>query len=224
MIQQSSQFSQSISERHNNINKTKERMFGPELQHRMALTTAVLKKSEMLFPTAIIKVKSSSGTVYPLRALLDQCSDDPYIKLSVAKMLCLEALPIGPFEVTGLTDVVVINVDSNAEFQMVIEESEVINVRACVVPNLIGLLPKDEVKWTGDIFNEFKLADPTFYTPGTIDIMLGGKIYAKVLLDGVMKKCGYVAQNTQLGWIISGGEDDTEVKQPSESIVEEICV
>ncbi len=130
-------------------------------------------------------------------------------------MLNLKTNSISPFEVTGLEEVVTSTIKSNTEFEMLIETTEVIKVDAFIVPNLIGFLPKAEAKWPNDIFKNIKLADPTFATPGNVDIMLGGRIYTKVIMDGLLKQGGYVAQNTKLGWIISGSEETSLAKNPS---------
>ncbi|KAJ0169482.1 hypothetical protein K1T71_015069 [Dendrolimus kikuchii] len=51
-----------------------------------------------------------------------------------------------------------------------------------------------------------KLADPTYMNPGKIDVLLGAEVYCDILLNGVMKhpQGHLLAQNTILGWIISG--------------------
>ncbi|KAJ0169480.1 hypothetical protein K1T71_015067 [Dendrolimus kikuchii] len=53
---------------------------------------------------------------------------------------------------------------------------------------------------------EIKLADPTYMNPGKIDVLLGAEVYCDILLNGVMKhpQGHLLAQNTILGWIISG--------------------
>lgn len=161
-------------------------------------------QKQTLFPTAIIKVKSAGGTIYNLRALMDQCSDEAYIKDSVAKMLGLKQTSIPAFEVTGLGDAVTSTVRKATKFEMIIQQTESMEVEANVVSTLIEILPKTNVAWPKDLFQNIELADPTFATPGNIDIMLGGQHYAELILDGMLKKNGYLAQNTKLGWIISG--------------------
>lgn len=42
--------------------------------------------------------------------------------------------------------------------------------------------------------------------------MLGSKVYTEILLEGVLKERGYIAQNTKLGWIISGKSDNYQQK------------
>ncbi|CAH0552481.1 unnamed protein product [Brassicogethes aeneus] len=59
------------------------------------------------------------------------------------------------------------------------------------------------------------LADPTFNKMGPIDILLGAEEVAKILLDGVHKTAnGFLGQNTEFGWIVSGGNpsQDSNIK------------
>ncbi|XP_055714279.1 uncharacterized protein LOC129808527 [Phlebotomus papatasi] len=48
------------------------------------------------------------------------------------------------------------------------------------------------------------MADPTFMTSGPIDLILGSQIYATILKEGVKKNKLLCAQNTELGWILTG--------------------
>lgn len=163
-----------------------------------------VSQKQTLFPTAIIKVKSSGGTIYTVRALIDQCSDEAYIKESVARMLNLKQNSIPAFDVTGLGDAITSTVRKATRFEMLVDQKETLEVEANIVTSLIGVLPKADVAWPKNLFENITLADPTFATPGNVDVMLGAQHYAELLLDGMLKKDGYLAQNTKLGWIISG--------------------
>ncbi|XP_063825323.1 uncharacterized protein LOC135074871 [Ostrinia nubilalis] len=50
------------------------------------------------------------------------------------------------------------------------------------------------------------LADPTYATPGKIEVLLGADVYSEIILEGVIKQTegSLMAQNTVFGWIISG--------------------
>lgn len=197
-------------------------------QRKTALTTTKVEsdihmnkesssiKPETLFPTAIITVRSEGGIVYKLRALLDQCSDDEaFIKESTAEMLRLKQVQIPPFEVVGMDDVVTAKINKALKFEMVIDQKNSLEIEASIVKNLVGMLPRTEVKWPKDLFKNLKLADPNFATPNNIDVMLGGKTYAELLLERILKEGGYLAQNTKLGWIISG-QCDQQSRQPKQ--------
>lgn len=94
------------------------------------------RAGETLFPTAIIKVKSENGTVYSLRALLDQCSDEVFIKESVAKMIGGKQMSIPSFDVTGLEGVTTSKVEKSMHLKMVIDQNEMLTLEANVVKTL----------------------------------------------------------------------------------------
>ncbi|XP_026746136.1 uncharacterized protein LOC113507483 [Trichoplusia ni] len=63
---------------------------------------------------------------------------------------------------------------------------------------------------------QYNLADPNWNTPGKIDMLISSSVYSKVLKQGLSKgpPDSLIAQNTELGWILSG-------KIPSKNINEE---
>lgn len=177
----------------------------------------VVSKKTTLFPTAIIKVKSARGTIYNLRAMLDQCSDEAYIKESVAKMLGLKQNSIPSFDVTGLCDTIITSsISKAATFEVVVNQNESMEVEANIVKSLIAVLPKTEIAWPKELFRNITFADPNFATSGNVDVLLGSQQYTELILDGMLKNGGYLAQNTKLGWIISGkgNENDQSNRHP----------
>ncbi|XP_011859789.1 PREDICTED: uncharacterized protein LOC105557212 [Vollenhovia emeryi] len=80
-------------------------------------------------------------------------------------------------------------------------------VNAYVLPRLTSRIPATRVRadsWTH--LGGLELADPTFSTPGRIDLVLGADIYGALLRDAIRRGPSHspVAQLTSLGWIISG--------------------
>lgn len=55
------------------------------------------------------------------------------------------------------------------------------------------------------------MADPQYYLPGSVGPILGVQIYGKILQEGLRKgEAGApTAQNTKLGWILSGAASST---------------
>ncbi|CAG9129402.1 unnamed protein product, partial [Plutella xylostella] len=87
------------------------------------------------------------------------------------------------------------------------ESSSRVRVEAYVLRSLTTLLPTTKLSTPDGLnFENLELADPGYATPGRIDILLGAEIYSDVLLDGVIKhpKGNLLAQNTILGWVLSG--------------------
>ncbi|XP_064074410.1 uncharacterized protein LOC135193908 [Vanessa tameamea] len=81
-------------------------------------------------------------------------------------------------------------------------------VEAFVLSTLTSFLPNNTTSITDwpEIEN-LSLADPQFGEPNRVDIILGVDILSEIILEGLKKhpsKGGLIAQNTQLGWILSG--------------------
>ncbi|XP_026726618.1 uncharacterized protein LOC113493036 [Trichoplusia ni] len=82
-----------------------------------------------------------------------------------------------------------------------------LQVHAYVLKSVTGLLPATRVtrvEWVDLDDNE--LADPEYFRPNKIDILLGAEIYSQVIRDGLKKNLSgtLLAQGTALGWILSG--------------------
>lgn len=161
----------------------------------------------VLLATAMIKAKSRSGIKYVIRALLDQGSQASFVTEATVQLLGLKRIPISGW-VSGLGNgqtrikhMVSLNVESNHN------PNNSIQVKAYVLSVLPSTIPSREIPspmWVP--LEEITLADPTYLTPGKIDILLGAEVYSDILLSGVMKhpQGHLLAQNTILGWIISG--------------------
>lgn len=54
-----------------------------------------------------------------------------------------------------------------------------------------------------------QLADPKYLDPGDIDLLIGARVYAEIILPGLMKGPSHapIAQLTKIGWILSGALD-----------------
>ncbi|XP_072377333.1 uncharacterized protein [Diabrotica undecimpunctata] len=78
-------------------------------------------------------------------------------------------------------------------------------IEALVLRKITKNLPEKEIQMKERNHRNLVLADPNFNETGSIDILLGAKEYSLILLDGVDRtKNGLLAQNTKLGWIMSG--------------------
>lgn len=80
-----------------------------------------------------------------------------------------------------------------------------VNVKALIMSKITSLLPSASTKNWKHI-NSLELADPYYYHPGNIDILLGADVSPEIMLEGlILGPTGTpMAQKTQLGWVISG--------------------
>ncbi|XP_046976508.1 uncharacterized protein LOC124542625 [Vanessa cardui] len=166
--------------------------------------------SQVLLATAIVEVVSRTGnTSLAYRCLLDQGSQASLITESAVQALGLKKIPNKVF-ISGIggrndslasASVVEIKLKSihNPQFTLV--------VNAHVLTKLTSFLPAKKANvqlWPA--LAQLKLADPKFDVPNKIDLLLGAEVYSQILVEGLIKGppgCP-VAQNTHLGWILSG--------------------
>ncbi|XP_047992482.1 uncharacterized protein LOC125231164 [Leguminivora glycinivorella] len=81
------------------------------------------------------------------------------------------------------------------------------NVRFLVIPDITSVLPECPIDTTSfEIPGDIELADPRFDSPSEVDILLGLKVYWKLVIPEI-RELGEnkpVLQNTQLGWLVAG--------------------
>ncbi|KAL0850306.1 hypothetical protein ABMA28_012142 [Loxostege sticticalis] len=171
---------------------------------------------QVLLATALIKADSKNGSSQILRALLDQGSQASFISEAAVQLLQLKKTStkstisgIGGGH-GGLTSkyTVMLNIQS------LCDPSFSIQVRAHVLGTLTSVLPERKftlVDWP-EIRN-LQLADPSFNSPNKIDVLLGAEAYCHIIKQGLMKgpKGTPIAQDTYLGWIISGGVEELQI-------------
>ncbi|XP_049886960.1 uncharacterized protein LOC126381519 [Pectinophora gossypiella] len=174
--------------------------------------------NDVLLATAMVKVQSYNGTTYYLRALIDQGSQGSFVTESAAQFLGLKKIPIN-CKINGLGDdgrslnsnnMVLFNAHSryNPDFET--------PVKAYVLKTLTRMLPAREVQhenWPH--LHQLPLADPTYNKPGKVDLLLGAEVYSEIITDGLKKgpRGSPTAQNTHLGWILSGQLHNHETTQ-----------
>ncbi|XP_037959398.1 uncharacterized protein LOC119688805 [Teleopsis dalmanni] len=177
------------------------------------LTTADYTEGEqqrVLLATALVSVKNElTNQAVILRALVDQGSECTLISEHATQGLGLKRYPtrteivgVGQSPTEGSKSVVtfVINSLLHSDFQLVIK-------RAYVLKSLTSLIPGHSICIQNlPHLNGLRLADPTYFKPGKIDLILGADVYAQLILAGLRIGASNqpIAQQTHLGWIISG--------------------
>lgn len=163
---------------------------------------------QVLLATAIVKVQGNSGEWIPLRALLDQGGDGCTITEAASQLLHLpinrqsvEIKPLGGGAPLISHKLVELNIKS------VYNNAFKVTAPAVVLNTLTDTLPASYIKvekWPH--INGLQLADPEFFKPTKIDLVLGADVYYCALMDGLLKgPMGTpMAQQTKLGWILSG--------------------
>jgi len=185
----------------------------PKIPVRSHVTCGDIKLPQVLLATLKVDVLDKYGQRQTVRAILDNCSDTSFISEHCVQRLGLQKrkvnIPvsgIGGTEITPVKSVVEVAAFSRTNKDVGID------FQALVVTNVTGILPSRKI----DVSNfkhieTLELADPTFYEPGTIDMLLGADIYDDILLDSKVRgvKGQPTAYETIFGYVLLGKIDDS---------------
>lgn len=163
---------------------------------------------QVLLATALVKGETRNGGEQFLRALIDQGSQASFITESAVQLLGLKRTSAKGV-ISGLGGESGLVSRSIVEFEIGSRLSSgcKFKITAYVLKKLTSQLPSAVVSinsWPE--LEHLYLADPEYNTPNKIDILLGAEVYGKIIKEGLIKcpSGSPVAQNTALGWILSG--------------------
>lgn len=165
--------------------------------------------SQILLATALVEVKARNGHVQVLRALIDQGSQASFITEAAVQLLGLSKVSTRSTisglggDTTTLASKHIVSMTLQSRHDVTFS----VKVRAHVLRAITSMLPTKRIlnhDWPE--LNSITLADPKFHTPNKIDILLGADVYGQIIRDGLINdsKGLPIAQNTALGWILSG--------------------
>ena len=176
-------------------------------QTNVSLQSSYLDSEQVLLSTSLLKVKNLSGDLVTGRALLDTGSQCCFISEGFSRRLKLKSRPtvlnvntLG-YSTQQVTSFIDLEIHSNTEkFSL--------PIRAFVLPKLTAVLPQTPVEQCSELefLNALKLADPSYGSPGNIDILLSNESFLKIIQPGIRSnKTGNIkALNTTFGWIVGG--------------------
>ncbi|XP_043463826.1 uncharacterized protein LOC122499504, partial [Leptopilina heterotoma] len=172
-----------------------------------AKSPTLLRK--ILLATARVIVVGPKGKVTYARALLDQGSESSFISEALVQLLELPKLHTHT-PLSGIGDSAAGTARSMTQVTVrsVIESDFQVEAEMLVLPRVTSSLPSHEanVDLGRELFPGVTWADPEFHVRQKVDIVLGGDLYGQLLRPGLKKSATskLVAQNTVLGWIVSG--------------------
>lgn len=171
------------------------------------VTTKTKRDCNVLLATALVKARTTQQSFEYLRALIDPGSQATLITEYGAQRLGVPREKIHA-EITGMGGVHSGVACSKIQVELIPRfpaNNFTLHCEALVLPTLTkaqaehGIIPEKLQH------NNFLLADPTFDTPGPIDIILGADAFTEIILDGIKKtENGVLCQRTHFGWILSG--------------------
>ncbi|CAG4952078.1 unnamed protein product [Colias eurytheme] len=159
-----------------------------------------------LLATAKVNIKSEDGCNYLMRALIDPCAESSLITENAAQLLGLPRVK---------RNCMVVGVGSKANNSKGVVKITIsslysdftIDSEAYVMKHVVDNLPSQSFrKPTWPHIEKLSLADPEFNISKPIDLILGVEVYELILLPGFIRNSisQPIAQNTELGWILSG--------------------
>lgn len=162
--------------------------------------------SQVFLASAVVEVKDNSGHYHLARALLDSASQLNFISESLAQTLRI------PRSNSSLSISGIGNVSAEVRWSTKVEMKSRINeftteLLCYILPRITGLQPERRVTtedW--DVPQNIQLADPQFYKPQKIDLLIGADVFFKLLSVGQIRLKDNLPtlQKTILGWVVSG--------------------
>ncbi|XP_028175834.1 uncharacterized protein LOC114364051 [Ostrinia furnacalis] len=171
-------------------------------------TRSTVDCSQVLLATALVDTVSKYGQTYTVRSLLDQGSQSSFITEAMVELLGLKKIParghvVGVGGTNGLTTRSMVEIKIASR----VDPNFIMTVNAYVLGSITSILPSQKI--TAEEWKELEnivLADPSYYTSNSVDLLLGSEVYSRVIQNGVIKGPlgSPLAQCSSLGWILSG--------------------
>ncbi|XP_029163264.1 uncharacterized protein LOC114934724 [Nylanderia fulva] len=157
--------------------------------------------------TARVRVYSPVGRFITARALLDQGSVSTFITESLAQRLRLSKINRSMF-VTGISEMQsVVRHAAHLTITPANRDEPAYSTTALILRSLTKYVP-NRISTTGtwNHVDGLQLADSDPMSTDPIDMIIGADLYGMLVLDGVRQgsETEPTAQNTTLGWILSG--------------------
>ncbi|XP_047534361.1 uncharacterized protein LOC125069000 [Vanessa atalanta] len=162
-----------------------------------------------LLSTAIVRALNPITNKGELvRVLLDNGSQSSLISQRLRDKLCLQSTSTEPVQVIGIGNASSHCVQANCTIQLQsLHNDFCVDVTCPVLPELTGNIPRFFINTK--ILNipmDVQLADPTFYKPSPIDVLVGADLFWSII-GSERKDLGsnkpYLI-NSEFGWILSG--------------------
>ncbi|XP_043502762.1 uncharacterized protein LOC122524512 [Polistes fuscatus] len=176
--------------------------------------------NQVILATALVRIEDKIGNFHTCRALLDSGSQSNFITRKLANHLGLKLLK-SDIRISGInmsnsktlftTDCSI----SSAYRQFHANGTFLVTHK---ITQTLPAAPIDIKEWS--FLKQYHLADPTFFQPGIIDILLGAEFYDDILLPLKIKLSPNLPslRSTVFGWIVIGKLTSTESLKAMRSV------
>ncbi|XP_033229595.1 uncharacterized protein LOC117181137 [Belonocnema kinseyi] len=191
-------------ERQNTDNSNQSSIFEPSPQQLLSCQAQVT--SQVILRTARVDILNSEGKFQSCRVLLDSCSQCNSITEKCAESLGLQQKSVDVQLKDAQNRRSKVKYSAVAKIKSRYTDAE-INLSCLVfkeISDQMPSLPLDKNKFK--IPQGVILADPEFYKPADIDLLIGTEFFYQQLRSGQIQIKGQPAvyQETLLGWVIAG--------------------
>lgn len=197
--------------------------FGPKSETQssnICVFNSIEEDRATLLPTAWVTITAENGKSLKLRALIDQGSEATIISRNATQQLgcswrtskvnILGVAGTAAGKSFGCTEVVV---SSSGK-----EREKGISVKALILNTVTTQIPSQLLQQSNcETIRSLQLADEQYWKPGRIDLLLGAAHIPNILLQGMHKVDGLIAQETIFGWVISGSVMSTAIIATNQS-------
>ncbi|XP_059054714.1 uncharacterized protein LOC131848794 [Achroia grisella] len=162
--------------------------------------------SSILLSTAMVKVVSDDGEKFDARILLDNGSTANFITQTLSNKLRLPRRNINS-TITGINSQTSNSTQSCNLTIISLDDNFKINIDCYILPEITKLLPPTSIDIRNiPIPSNLQLADPSFYCPSPIDILVGAEVFWAVLGSASIKlgKNQPTLYASKFGWIVTG--------------------
>ncbi|XP_047538693.1 uncharacterized protein LOC125072211 [Vanessa atalanta] len=170
-----------------------------------ATALSVQMTEPVLLSTAVVYILGSDNQRHEARAVLDSGSQASFMTQRLLHKLNLHCQKT-QISVTGINSTIT-QVNKRCDTIIFSKVSSFqSNISLFVLPNITNLCNNRVIIKDLRISSQYTLADPHYYNPIDIDLLLGADIFWNLILSNQIrlgKNCP-VLQETQLGYIISG--------------------
>lgn len=186
-----------------------------------SFTACAPQQSRVVLRTAIVEMQTNDGSFKECRALLDSGSE-----ISIISQKCFNALNISKVVsssvINGIGNTQIPNKGIVQIFVRPVGISDVIfTVDAVILQKICSKIPAsplDHASWT--YLHDLELADPQYFVPNEVNILLGADIFANLLANHLIlgKDGGPNALRTIFGYVLLGKVDTKPVQLNAHSL------
>ncbi|XP_049873589.1 uncharacterized protein LOC126373008 isoform X2 [Pectinophora gossypiella] len=187
-----------------NVNKDNNQVYQST---SIPISLAAQSASQVLLGTAMVQVvNTKTKNTYLARALLDAGSQSSFITSNLKNKMGIISEKTD-FCITGISNAPIHLSDSCEVTIQSLNGRFTVALKCLVMPNITGHLPNTPVDISRlNLPANIKLADPKFYQPSSIDLLLGAEIFFDVITTNKLNigPGMPILQDSKFGWIVAG--------------------